>query len=175
MSYEEVFYKAREEFIEICKKTNLKAISKEKLQIKSFGSAKDFEWGKKTKFLKTYCFVYLFSNDSAEIFYKIGKAGEKSDSRYDQHFKYKEKLQGNGSILARSLIDSGKFKETWGIEKENSREKIMEHTRRTFFYFQNYNDPDDSFFALNLLEAFLHAKFKPIFEGPKSQRKLEIV
>lgn len=95
---------------------------------------------------------------------KIGKAGPRSKARYtSQHYS----AGSAPSTLAASLE---KNPEQLGLVPDavsDSKAWLKENTRRINFIISAGLGVD----ALNLIEAFLIAKFEPVYEGFDSQRK----
>ena len=151
IDYEIEFDKIIQEVSEILGKP----IDKEKYQVidrgvphepKSMGSGK----------MGVYTFCYN------EQFLKIGKAGPKSNARFlSQHYNFKSAQ----STLAASLL-SDKNMISEGINQYNVGEWIKNKCRRIDILL----DSNLGIFTLELIEAILHYKYEPVYEGFKSQR-----
>ena len=103
-----------------------------------------------------YAFLY---NDE---FLKIGKAGPRSNARFfSQHYQ----AQGAQSTLAKSLLADEAMARP-GLTAENVGEWIRQNTRRIDILL----DERLGVFALELIEAALHYRYEPRYEGFKSQR-----
>ena len=105
--------------------------------------------------------IYVFSWDSTVM--KVGKAGSKTKQRYtSQHYSPK----GARSTLAASILSEA---ERFGLSETdqlNIGNWIRTNTDRV-----NFLVPITfGIFTLNLLEAFLHCRLNPYFEGYQSQR-----
>lgn len=89
---------------------------------------------------------------------KVGKAGPNSQPRYSyQHYN----ASSAPSTLAGSLIRNPAVVGIEGIEASNIGRWIREHTDRVNFLLpEELGDP-----VLSLLEAFLHVRWNPVFEG----------
>ena len=106
--------------------------------------------------MAVYAFIY---NDT---FLKIGKVGKNSGPRYtSQHYN-----PGSASSnLAKSILEDGEMR-SLGITEENVGEWIKNNCRRIDIEM----DADLGTFALGLVEAVLHYKYMPKYEGFDSQR-----
>ena len=104
--------------------------------------------------------VYMFVYEGE--FLKIGKVGPNSNARYtNQHYNPKSA----GSNLAKSiLLDSEMMNK--GIDNENVGEWIKCNCRRIDIEL----DVELGVFTLELIEALLHYKYTPKYEGFSSQR-----
>lgn len=104
--------------------------------------------------------IYTFQKDGQYL--KIGKAGPNSDARFrSQHYSpYRAK-----SNLAKSLLDD-KDMAIHNLDENNVDEWIRKNIHRIDILL----DQDVGIFVLNFLEAFLHCKFKPKYEGFENQR-----
>ncbi|MNO42702.1 hypothetical protein D3C76_328990 [compost metagenome] len=104
-----------------------------------------------------YTFIYQ------EQFLKVGKAGPNSDARFrSQHYK----PMGSQSNLAKSILNDGEFSHL-NISMETVGEWIKYNTRRIDLFI----DASLGIFVLNFIEAFLHLRFQPKYEGFDNQRK----
>lgn len=104
--------------------------------------------------------VYTFwYNDSA---LKIGKAGPKSNSRFfSQHYNPKS---AQSTLAASILVD--KNMENIGITGDNVGVWIRNNCRRVDILL----DVSLGIFALELVEAALHYKYEPRYEGFVTQQ-----
>ena len=106
--------------------------------------------------MAVYTFVY-----EGEIL-KIGKAGPNSNARYtSQHYNPKSAM----SNLAKSILSDKEMLEK-GINEENVGEWIKQNCRRIDIEI----DVDLGIFTLEFIEAVLHYKYTPKYEGFSSQR-----
>lgn len=106
--------------------------------------------------------VYVFAY--GDITLKVGKAGSKSQARYiSQHYN----AGSAPSTLAASLLNRGGEIGVSDLSKESVSKWIKTHTDRINLVL----DSEVGIDALSLLEAFLHCRLKPVFEGFASQRK----
>ena len=104
--------------------------------------------------------IYTFQRDNR--FFKIGKAGRKSDARFrSQHYN----PHRANSNLAKSLLDDPEMA-PFNLNENNVEQWIRNNIRRIDILI----DQDAGIFVLNFLEAFLHCKFKPKYEGFEKQR-----
>ena len=104
--------------------------------------------------------VYMFLYKGS--FLKIGKAGPKSNARfYSQHYNPKSAR----STLAASIL-SDKTIDGINITESNIGDWIKENCNRIDILL----DADLGIFALELIEAALHYKFEPLYEGFITQR-----
>ena len=105
--------------------------------------------------------IYIFQYRDKTL--KVGKVGPNSRARYtSQHYNFKS----SQSNLAASLL---KGYETLGLSKmseENVAQWIKTHTHRTNLLLETRLGVP----TLNLLEAFLHCRLEPVFEGFASQK-----
>lgn len=105
--------------------------------------------------------VYVFSTD-IEIL-KVGKVNTGSEGRYLYHHYNPEAA---GSTLAKSLMEDENIPSLFKQNKEAISDMIKEHTDRVNFLLDETLGP----FVLNLFEAFIQCRLRPIYEGFKSQR-----
>lgn len=104
--------------------------------------------------------IYMFLYE--DRFLKIGKAGPKSNARfYSQHYNPKSAR----STLA-AFILSDKIPDKVNITESNIGDWIKKNCYRIDILF----DADLGMFALELIEAALHYKYEPMYEGFTSQR-----
>lgn len=103
-------------------------------------------------------YTFIYNNQ----FLKIGKAGPKTRTRfYYQHYN----PNSANSTLAKSIL-SDLDMVSLGITAENVGTWIKENCRRIDIIL----DIDLGPFALELVEAVLHYKYEPRYEGHKTQR-----
>lgn len=106
--------------------------------------------------------VYVFSlAPPGSIVLKVGKVSPRSSARFvSQHYS----PSSSHSNLAKSLL---KHPETWpqlgiaALDKNTVGGWLKTHSSRDHFYLDGHQDK----FLLNLLEAFLHGRLRPLFEG----------
>jgi hypothetical protein len=104
--------------------------------------------------------VYIFLYKGK--FLKIGKAGPNSNARFlSQHYN----PNSAKSTLAKSIL-SDKRMENLGINELNVGTWIKNNCRRIDIIL----DKDLGIFALELVEAILHYKYEPVYEGYENQR-----
>lgn len=104
--------------------------------------------------------VYTFWYNGS--FLKIGKAGPNSNARfYSQHYNPKSAQ----STLAASIL-ADKNMNIKGITEENIGEWIKNNCRRIDVLL----DVSIGIFTLELVEAALHYKYEPTYEGYVTQR-----
>ncbi|HZJ77896.1 MAG TPA: hypothetical protein VFD52_03745 [Clostridia bacterium] len=95
-------------------------------------------------------------------FLKIGKAGPSSNARFlSQHYNPRSAQ----STLAASILLDGKMQNK-GINEVNVGDWIKNNCRRIDILL----DVDLGIFTLELVEAALHYKYEPIYEGFAAQR-----
>ena len=105
--------------------------------------------------------VYVFSY--GDVVLKVGKVGANSGPRYThQHYN----AASAASTLAASLINGGADIGASGLTVETAGEWIRTNTHRTNFLLK----AEQGVPLLSLLEAFLHCRLEPRFEGFASQR-----
>ena len=100
--------------------------------------------------------VYMFKY--GDEYLKIGKVGSKSNARFLSHH-YNPK--SSGSNLARSLVKYD------NIEEKGVGDWIKNNCRRVDILLDE--ELDD--FALELVEAILHYRFRPKYEGKNSDEE----
>lgn len=104
--------------------------------------------------------IYTFWHDGE--FLKIGKAGPNSNARFlSQHYNPRSAR----STLAASILKDNRMQGK-GIDKSNVGQWIKNNCRRVDILL----DSDLGIFALELVEAALHYKYEPIYEGFAAQR-----
>jgi len=104
--------------------------------------------------------VYIFWYEGK--FLKIGKVGPSSNARFlSQHYNPRSAR----STLAASVL-SDREMQNKGINETNVGDWIKNNCRRVDILL----DSDLGIFALQLIEAALHYKYEPIYEGFVSQR-----
>lgn len=104
-----------------------------------------------------YTFIYQGQ------FLKVGKAGPSSDARFrSQHYK----PMGSQSNLAKSILNDGDFSHL-RISIDTVGEWIKQNSKRVDIIM----DVSLGIFVLNFIEAYLHLRFQPKYEGFDNQRK----
>ena len=104
--------------------------------------------------------VYMFLYN--ESFLKIGKAGPRSNARFlSQHYNPKS---AKSTLAASILSDSTNPYE--GVGEENVGDWIKENCTRIDILL----DVTLGIFTLELIEAALHYKYEPVYEGFLNQR-----
>lgn len=105
--------------------------------------------------------VYVFSK-GAEVL-KVGRVGANSQPRYTyQHYKPGSAM----STLAASILADAERVGTGAVTTENIGDWIKQNIDRVNLLMDEHVGVP----ALALLEAFLHCRLKPRYEGFKSQR-----
>ncbi len=100
--------------------------------------------------------VYSFFHDG--ICLKVGKVGAKSQARYvSQHYIPNSSM----SNLAKSLLNSRDWVQRFSLTEQGIGPWIKESTDRINLILPDTAGLD----VLSLLEAFLHCRWKPKFEG----------
>lgn len=132
-----------------------KPISEEKFEIVDLGLPH-----KPTSLPKGKMAIYMFLYDNK--FLKIGKAGPKSNARfYSQHYNPKSAR----STLAASILADGLI-----ANKSISESNVGVWIKENCYRIDILLDSDLGIFALELIEAALHYKYEPVYEGFISQR-----
>ena len=104
--------------------------------------------------------VYTFLYQDA--FLKIGKAGPNSGARFSsQHYL----PNSSASNLARSILNDTRMQDL-GLTEKNVGSWIKQNTRRIDILL----DASLGIFTLELIEAALHFKYEPRYEGFQNQR-----
>ena len=108
------------------------------------------EWPKELP--KGYCAVYFYAHNDMVL--KIGKANEKSKSRYtSQHYRFNAP-----STLAKSLYENSDYKFK---NKEEVKPWMLENLHRINILIK----ADDGYARTELIESLLHYHFRPRYEG----------
>lgn len=109
--------------------------------------------------------IYIFEKDG--IFFKIGKVGEKTNNRFRyQHYN----PNGARSTLAKSILNNRENKSLRKVFDSEMLDSLSDENIESFIK-QNMNriniymDISLGEFYLNLLEALLHYRLNPVFEG----------
>ena len=109
--------------------------------------------------------IYTFWYDGE--FLKIGKAGPNSNARFfSQHYNPRSAK----STLAASILED-KAMQGKGINEGNVGQWIKNNCRRIDILL----DSDLGIFSLELIEAALHYRYEPVYEGFAAQRKIHKV
>jgi hypothetical protein len=109
--------------------------------------------------------VYIFL--LGESCLKVGKAGPKTAARFvSQHYGFSAPSTLARSMLAHSertaaCLPPARFGEVDALCEDSIGEWIATNTDRVNVYLPTSKRP----FALSLLEAFIHCRLKPVFEG----------
>jgi len=104
--------------------------------------------------------IYAFQKDGQYL--KIGKAGPNSGPRFkSQHYNPRSAK----SNLAKSLLDDPDMA-IYNLNEMEIAAWIKKNIRRVDILIDAVTD----IFILNFLEAFLHCRFKPKYEGYENQR-----
>ena len=103
--------------------------------------------------------VYMFFHKEECL--KIGKAGADSNSRYkNQHYN----PNNSGSNLAKSILFDKTFT-VKGLSDKNVGNWIKNNTKRINVLLKM----ETGIFVLNFVESYFQLKFKPKYEGFKTQ------
>jgi len=109
-------------------------------------------------FGKMAVYVFIFN----ETFLKIGKVGANSNARFlSQHYN----PASSASNLAISILTDHEMSK-YGITSSNVGDWIKKNCRRIDIFI----DAKLGMFTLDLIEAILHYKYEPQYEGFLSQR-----
>lgn len=108
---------------------------------------------------KGYVAVYLFYCPKEKSFLKIGRVGPKSGTRFSYQHYNPNYAKSN---LASSLLKDETMKGTYNLSEENIGSWIKENCRRIDVLIPE--DTSNSFVS-ELIEACLHYKFNPKYEG----------
>ncbi len=106
--------------------------------------------------------IYMFKYK--DRFLKIGKVNSKSGARFTSHHY---NPTSTGSNLAKSILADEDFCKTHLLTEMNIKAWMKENLQRIDILLED----SLGVFVLNLLEACLHYKYKPIYEGYKSQKR----
>jgi len=108
--------------------------------------------------LKNKMAIYIFEWEDEDIYLKVGKVGSKSNARYtSQHYNAKSSY----SNLSKSILSHQEEMGMMGLTEENIGNWIKKNTTRTNILI----DEKYGTCILSLLEAFLHCRLNPKFEG----------
>lgn len=113
---------------------------------------------KQSSLPKGYEAVYIFaySSKTKYEFLKIGKANANSNARFtSQHYGFSAP-----STLAKSICKDDEFRQM-GITRENVKEWMLNNLYRINIFIS----ADQGKAATELVEAVLHYKFRPRYEG----------
>lgn len=99
--------------------------------------------------------VYIFQR--GDRYLKIGKVGPKSNARFRSQHYNPNRAKSN---LAKSLLNDPEMN-TFNLNEKNIEKWIKENTQRIDILIEK----NAGIFVLNFLEAFLHCKFRPEYEG----------
>ena len=100
--------------------------------------------------------IYIFKYK--DTYLKIGKVGAKSKARYtSQHYLPNSSI----SNLAKSILKDESFLNVHAITEKNVGEWIKDNCQRINILI----DKELGHFALSLIEAMLHYKYQPKYEG----------
>ena len=103
--------------------------------------------------------IYIFKYKDSYL--KIGKVGAKSKPRYIyQHYQ----PDSSPSNLAKSILKDELFSISHSITKDNVGQWIKDNCQRINILI----DKELGHFALSLIEAMLHYKYQPKYEGLSS-------
>ena len=112
--------------------------------------------------------IYIYAYKGQYL--KIGKAWSKSEARWKyQHYN----CNSSKSNLAASIKNDENFCTKNKIDREddeNIKTWIKDNTTRINIVIQREKDSEIEYFYLNLLEAWLHIKCNPKYEGYETQR-----
>lgn len=115
---------------------------------------------KLTKLNEDYMVVYTFAFQ--ERYLKIGKAGPKSFARVNSHHYNPNSSNSN---LSKSMLSDRDFC-SFALTEESIKDWIKNNTARLDILMEKRL----GIFVLNFVEAFLHLKFQPKYEGFETQR-----
>ena len=122
---------------------------------------------KPTTLQKGMCGVYVFM--LSEHCFKVGKAGIKSHARWNSHHYNLD--TSTPSTLSKSIINNRlRFKEYFPTEKHQEidmldKSNIQDWLKNNLARIEFLMEENENLFALNLLEALVQFRLKPIFEG----------
>ena len=111
--------------------------------------------------------VYVFFSD--KDCFKVGKAGPKSQARWNSHHYNLDKT--TPSTFSKSIVkDKNKFKSYFSVEKGSEIDQLCEDNikdwiRNNISRIELILPQDAGDYALNLLEALVQFELKPIYEG----------
>lgn len=103
-------------------------------------------------------YTFLYQDE----FLKIGKAGPNSNARFSSQHYLPSSAQSN---LSKSILDDDRM-QGLGITDDNVGEWIKHNTSRIDILL----DASLGIFTLELIEAALHFRYEPRYEGFKNQR-----
>ena len=104
--------------------------------------------------------IYMFKYKDEYL--KIGKVGSKSNARFSfQHYNPNSAI----SNLAKSIINDKELNNDNKLNGSNIKDWMLNNLQRIDIIM----DEDLGIFVLDLFEACLHYKYKPKYEGFKTQ------
>jgi hypothetical protein len=146
------YEKLADDFIKVCRIAELE-ITRQDMDLENLAPGSEHRELKPLP--KGKMAVYIFEKDPQHIL-KVGKVFEKSSARYkQQHYS----PASSNSNLAKSLLNDGKYSKKF--DKQTVGDWIKDNTRRINMLLP----ASRGVFTLNLLEAFLHARLRPKYEG----------
>lgn len=114
----------------------------------------------KPNYPKNHIAIYTFQYQGQ--FLKIGKVSEKNKARFYSHHYHPSRNESN---LSRSILDDPEMS-VYNLDADTVGDWIRMNTKRVDLII----DASLGLFALNLIEAVLHALYKPKYEGNKNLR-----
>jgi len=119
-----------------------------------------------SKLEEGYAAVYSFIDIDNGQFLKIGKANEKSQARYvSHHYGFKAP-----STLAKSICKDRQMPD--GAKEDDIKEWILKNTRRIDILIK-CDSSDKNRWATTLIEAIMHYKYMPRYEGKDKENVIE--
>lgn len=101
-------------------------------------------------------YVFVYRTENKYEYLKIGKANVNSAARFtSQHYGF-----STSSTLAKSICNDDEFRQI-GINKENVKEWMINNLHRINIFIGEEHGKA----ATELVEAILHYKFRPRYEG----------
>ncbi len=116
---------------------------------------------------KDCMYIYSFWHDDFDKPLKIGKDASQSKKRYKS---YHYKPDSTNSTLAKSILSNYKMVKKYNVNEKNITAWMHNNLYRINIEMPFYTEEGFDIFTLELIEAILHYKYKPVFEGRNSQR-----
>ena len=142
-----------DDFIKVCELAKIN-LDKADIKIECLTAGQDHV---PTKLPDNHMAVYIFTNPTGDVCYKVGKVGTNSKARYQtQHYS----PTSSKTNLAKSILNDCSLNGDADLQT-NVGLWIKQNTCRTNLLLS----ADKGFLTLSLLEVFIQNRLKPIYEG----------
>lgn len=116
---------------------------------------------------KDCMYIYSFWHDDFNEPLKIGKDCSITKNRYKVYHYNPNSTKSN---LAKSILSNYDMVNKYSINEKNISEWMHNNLYRIDIEMPFYTEKGFDIFTLELIEAVLHYKYRPIFEGRNNQR-----